>query len=210
MPLIRLTQLATGALLVAAGLLAPGPAASGPGAPAALAGPAAPAAAKVPDDLAVNHAPRGTDPAAAPVSEGEPRYMPLTAGRTMTYQTPTGARFTLTFEAPVTLSWFDGTIRRAVPVLDSRCGCRVLMQDFQGGVVRAVGTMTGERIQAWGEPVIIFPGADQGVPDPIRTPAGSFPDAIRIDSDGGSAWFAPDVGLVQVNEYRLVTGRSAV
>lgn len=133
-------------------------------------------------------------------------YMPLTPGRSMTYRRPDGDQFTHTYGNPLRVTWFDGSVKRVVPVHDTRCGCHVLMTEA-GGEVRAVGTLTGDsRPSAWGEYVIIFPANSDRPVEPVRTPAGLFLRAIRIENAEGTTWFAPGVGIIRIDEYGLVNG----
>jgi hypothetical protein len=143
-------------------------------------------------------------PFSAPAPVQQARYMPLTPARSLKYRDPEGHTFTLTFGAPIAVKWFDATLRRVVPVRDSRCTCVVLMHDFQDGEVRAIGTITDGPMQQWGEPIVVFPGDGQGATEAVQTPAGYFERALRVETDAGTAWFAPGVGLIKVNDYSLV------
>ncbi len=136
---------------------------------------------------------------------GHADYMPLTAGRRLTYEGVEGSRFSLTFEHPMEVTWFDGTKRELIPVRDTRCGCRVLMRRVDGEV-RAVGALADGRLQPWGEYIVVFPGALAGASaEPVETPAGLFRQAVRIDLGKGPVWFAPGVGIVKTNEFVLIS-----
>ena len=103
-------------------------------------------------------------------------YMPLRPGRRMTYASESGKRFSLTFLEPVTLQWFDGTWRELYPVHDQRCG----------------------------EYIVILPRDLSGPTQAVDTPVGSFERAVSYQTAGGTAWFAPGVGMIKTNEYRLI------
>lgn len=131
-------------------------------------------------------------------------YMPLRSGRRLTYESVLGDRFSLTFGAPIAMTWFDGTRRELVPVHDTRCDCRVLMRQVNGEV-RAVGSLTEGQTYQWGEYIVVAPAAVAGgKADPVETPAGVFRQAVRVDMGGGPVWFAPGVGIVKTSNYQLV------
>lgn len=130
-------------------------------------------------------------------------YMPLRPGRVMTYASAEGDRFSLTFLEPITIQWFDGTQRVLHPVHDERCGCNLLLEDADGEV-RAVGAIEDGRVDRWGEYIVILPRGLSGPRRLVETPAGKFEQAVRYETDGGTAWFAPGVGLVQTAGYQLI------
>ena len=137
------------------------------------------------------------------------RYMPLTPGRTLTYQNPDGHTFTQRFGLSFMVTWFDGSERQVIPMSDSRCRCQVLLEEVHGEV-RAIGTLTNGRLEAWGEYIVLFTTDLSQPVDPITTPAGRFTGVERMDSAHGTAYFAPGVGMVQVNDYRLVASSTDV
>lgn len=140
----------------------------------------------------------------ARTSAATPDYMPLTAGRTLTYKTVDGDRFTLSFDSPRTVRWFDGTAKEVIPVRDSRCGCHVLFTEAEGQV-RAVGSIESDQVARWGEYVVVWPGQESGEPEPVTTPAGRFTGARKVETGEGPVWFAPGVGIVKTRQYVLVS-----
>lgn len=134
--------------------------------------------------------------------QGTVEYMPLVPGRVMTYANAGGDSFTLTFEAPKRVVWFDDTVREVVPVHDTRCDCRFMFRR-EDGEVWVIGVIWPDRMERWGEPVVVFPAGFAGSPETITTPAGRF-DAAQV----GQAWFAPGVGMVRIDDYSLVSAKS--
>ena len=100
----------------------------------------------------------GDRPAGAPAPDvaagAHNTYIPFQAGRTLTYQTSDGSRFSLTFQQPITVRWFDGSERRLVPATDTQCNCQVLFRDVDGEI-RVVGTIQDGRIEQWGEYMVV-------------------------------------------------------
>lgn len=132
------------------------------------------------------------------------QYMPLRAGSRLTYETIAGYRFHLTYGPAVQITWFDGTRREVVPVVDSRCECRVLMHRADGEV-RAVGAVIDGQTHQWGEYIVVAPASlAGGRADPVETPAGVFEQAVRVNMEEGPVWFAPGVGIVKTRQYLLV------
>lgn len=149
--------------------------------------------------------------AAAPgewlVTRGD--YMPLTAGRTLTYKTAEGVEFALSFGQSRTVRWFDGTAKEVVPVWDSRCSCHFLFTAV-GGQVRAVGTLQSGELSRWGEYVVIYPGDGSGQTEAVTTPAGRFDQARKVETAEGAVWFAPGVGIVKTDQYVLIAADSTL
>lgn len=130
-------------------------------------------------------------------------YMPLTAGRTLTYETTGGEEFALSFGQSRTVRWFDGTAKEVVPVWDTRCNCHFLFTAVNGQV-RAVGALQAGELSRWGEYVVVYPGDWSGEPEAVTTPAGRFDHARKVETSGGAVWFAPGVGIVKTEEYMLI------
>jgi hypothetical protein len=129
-------------------------------------------------------------------------YMPLDAGRQLTYETSSGDRFSFSFGAATTVRWFDGTERSVVPVTDTRCSCQVLYSNA-GGEIRAVGAIEKGRVSTWGEYFVVWPADGAGETETVTTPAGRFDSAVRITMPEGTAWFAPGIGIVKADGYEL-------
>ncbi|HLN64185.1 MAG TPA: hypothetical protein VK464_21915 [Symbiobacteriaceae bacterium] len=149
-----------------------------------------------------------TVPSPAPTQRVK-RYLPLTPGRTLTYENPAGHSFTQRFGLSFTVTWFDGTERQVTPMFDSRCQCRVLLEEVRGEI-RAIGSLTDDHLEPWGEYIVLFTTDLSQPVGPVLTPAGEFTGVERMDSAHGTAYFAPGVGMVQVNDYRLVDSSTDV
>lgn len=121
----------------------------------------------------------------------------------MIYETAGGERFSLSFLAPVTAHWFDGTVRRLVPVADSRCGCRFLFRNLNGEI-RVVGSIQGDRMEQWGEYIQVLPRELPPRTGSVQTPLGRFVGVVEIRTEQGTAWFAPGVGIVKTTDFVLV------
>ncbi|MFZ5825404.1 MAG: hypothetical protein ACOY94_13975 [Bacillota bacterium] len=141
------------------------------------------------------------DPAGSNPAHGD--YMPLHSGRSLTYRTVDGDRFTLSFNAPRTVRWFDGTAVQVIPVHDTRCRCHIFLLEVDGQV-RAVGSQEGQEISRWGEYIVVFPGARAATSEPVTTAAGRFEHAVRVETAEGVTWFAPGVGIVRTDQYELL------
>lgn len=130
-------------------------------------------------------------------------YFPMPAGRVLTYETNEGQRFTFSFGDPQLLIWWDDTVHKVVPVADSRCGCRFLFENWEGGV-RVIGSIQNGRTERWGEFTEVLPANPEGPRETIVTPAGRFEEAVSHHTAGQTMWFAPGVGLIKTDQYQLV------
>lgn len=148
------------------------------------------------------HGPIAPAPLQAHGPDPGTRYLPLQEGMRMTYMTADGEHFTLTFGPEADVLWFDDTIKRVVLVTDTRCDCQVLFQNVNGQI-RAIGSIGQGTLDRWGEYYIIWPNEAASPTETVTTPAGRFEDAVRVTTAGGTAWFAPGVGMVQSDSFVL-------
>jgi hypothetical protein len=179
------------------------------GAPSRAVSPAEPGAAGTPPVSAVTpalpvDAPRSPMGTAAAYGT---TYEPLRPGTRLTYRMADGGSFTREVMLPVTIPWFDGTLREVIPVFDSRYGGCFLYRR-QGEEIQVIGTWRDGQLSRWGEYIVVL-GQEAVAADPVETPSQRF-DAVRqVTAEGGRAWYAAGVGLVKTEEFAL-TGHEQV
>jgi hypothetical protein len=134
-------------------------------------------------------------------------YEPLRPGTRLTYRLADGGSFTREVMLPVTIPWFDGTLREVIPVFDSRYGGCFLYRR-QGEEIQVIGTWRDGQLSRWGEYIVAL-GQEALAAGPVETPSQRF-DAVRqVTADGGRAWYAAGVGLVKTEAFAL-TGHEQV
>ncbi|MDB4893888.1 MAG: hypothetical protein JWN15_150 [Firmicutes bacterium] len=186
------------------------------GAPSRAVSPAEPGAAGTPPVSAVSpalpvDAPRSPvdaprSPMGTAIAYGT-TYEPLRPGSRLTYRLADGGSFNREVMLPVTIPWFDGTLREVIPVFDSRYGGCFLYRR-QGEEIQVIGTWRDGQLSRWGEYIVAL-GQEALAADPVETPSQRF-DAVRqVTAEGGRAWYAAGVGLVKTEEFAL-TGHDQV